>query len=345
MRKSKDNKKAKLIRKGHGKESTVIEFNLSKAVILLIIVGVIISGIVTKEIVTTIIETNQRKILANEKEYITEQTVPNNDTQTMAVINGDLGKITLTEIKSVRTGVGPFDDNNNPGNDSSEDNNIVRSFDQVTWTIEATMGLKTGTTETNLKGGVIEVEASLPEHLANLVEWDLDSMLWLEEANLSEDGISLTGKYTMEDTEITIPGKKNLIFVLQVKNATQGTEIQPTFITKLTGNEESEKVTITAEKIIVSSKGKYNLEIHRNNNLSVRTMVNYGNGNTEGRMYGYSFAVQLYNDNESKKLKGLEYPEGQINFDIDLKLERSDFESENMEDITAEATPIRFNIK
>ena len=182
MRKSKDNKKAKLIRKGHGKESTVIEFNLSKAVILLIIVGVIISGIVTKEIVTTIIETNQRKILANEKEYITEQTVPNNDTQTMAVINGDLGKITLTEIKSVKTGVGPFDDNDNPGNDSSEDNNIVRSFDQVTWTIEATMGLKTGTTETNLKGGVIEVEASLPEHLANLVEWDLDSMLWLEEA-------------------------------------------------------------------------------------------------------------------------------------------------------------------
>ena len=65
MKKSKENKKQKIIRKG--KESTVIEFNLSKAVILLIIIGVIIAGIVTKEIVTTIIETNQRELLANDE--------------------------------------------------------------------------------------------------------------------------------------------------------------------------------------------------------------------------------------------------------------------------------------
>ena len=59
-------KKHKLITKGHGKEPTVIEFNLSKAVILLIIIGVVIAGLVTKEIVTTIIEAKQNNALAED---------------------------------------------------------------------------------------------------------------------------------------------------------------------------------------------------------------------------------------------------------------------------------------
>lgn len=59
-------KKHKLITKGHGNEPTVIEFNLSKAVILLIIIGVVIAGLVTKEIVTTIIKARQNKVLAEE---------------------------------------------------------------------------------------------------------------------------------------------------------------------------------------------------------------------------------------------------------------------------------------
>ena len=62
-------------------------------------------------------------------------------------------------------------------------------------------------------------------------------------------------------------------------------------------------------------------------------------------MYGYSFAVQLYNDKESKGLKGLEYPEEEISFDIDLKLLRSEFGSTNTEDITSECTPILWNYR
>ena len=322
--KRKNEKKHKIIRKGHGKEPTVIEFNLSKAVILLIIIGVIIAGILTKEIVTTIIEAKQTELLANEEEI---------DIQDLKEVNGDLGYITSAEAK-VKTGVGPFDDNDDPGNDSSEENNIVRSFDQITWTYELTFGLKPGTTETNLKGGVIEVEAKLPESLTNLVEWDLGSMLWIEDANLSSDGMNLTGNYIMSDDEITIPGKTNVVFVLQVKNATQGTEIQPTFKFKLSGNEENEVITKTAEEVIVSSTGKYNIQLARNGSLENKTTVDYGQGETPGRMYGYGFTVQLYNDNESKGLKGLEYPEGEISFDIDLKLERTEIGSTNIEDIT-----------
>ena len=332
--KRENEKKHKLIRKG--KESTIIEFNLSKAVMILILIGAILFGILTKEIVTTIIEANQTELLANEEEI---------DIQDLKEVNGDLGYITSAEEK-VKTGVGPFDDNDDPGNDSSEENNIVRSFDQITWTYELTFGLKPGTTETSLRGGVIEVEAQLPESLTNLVEWNLDSMLWLEEANVSEDGMNLTGKYTMSDEEITIPGKTNVVFVLQVKNATQGTEIQPTFKFKLSGNEENEVITKTAEEVIVSSTGKYNIQLHSNTgNLANKTTVDYGEGDVTGRMYGYGFTVQLYNESESKGIKGLEYPEGEISFDIDLKLERTEFGSSNREDITAKATPILWNYR
>ena len=54
----------------------------------------------------------------------------------------DGGKISSSQVIQTKTGTGPFDENDEPGNDSSEDNNIVRSFDQVTWTVENTFVFK-----------------------------------------------------------------------------------------------------------------------------------------------------------------------------------------------------------
>ena len=253
---------------------------------------------------------------------------------------GQKGYISDATIISTKTGTGPFDDNDDAGNDSSEDNNIVRSFDQVTWTIDLTTKLKEGVTDTSLTGGAIEIEATLPEACADVMKWDLDSMLWLEEGQVTADGRTVTGKYTMSETETTIPGKQTLVFVLQVYGAGNRTEIIPTFNFKLIGNEDSDKKTITGETITVSATGKFNIQLNRNVNLANKITVDYGKGETSGRIYGYGFTVQLYNDDESKGLKGLEYPEGEISFDIDLKLERSRFNSDELEDITDECTPI-----
>ena len=165
--KNKTNKRNKIIRKDAKRGTTVIEFNLSKAVIMLIIIGVVLAGILTKEIVTTIIETNHEKQLANEEQIKTQELEETNEeqikiqelgkidgeqveVQDLREANGDLGYITSVETK-VQDGVGPFDENDEPGNDSGPDNGIVRSFDQITWTHKLTFGLKPGTTETNLK--------------------------------------------------------------------------------------------------------------------------------------------------------------------------------------------------
>ena len=256
------------------------------------------------------------------------------------IINGDKAYISSAQVIKTKTGTGPWDTDDEPGNDSSEDNNIVRSFDQVTYTVELTMALKSETTDTSLKGGVINVEVTLPENCANVMKWDLDSMRWLENGSISEDGRTLTGKYSMSNTETTIPGKQTLVFVLKIEGAGNRTEIEPSFKFNLEGNNENEKVSLLGNKTIVSAKGKYNIQLYRNSVLASKSTVDYGESEKEGRMYGYTFAVQLYNENESKGLKGIEYPKGEISFDINLKLERSKFESEELEDITNECTPI-----
>ena len=384
-RKNKTNKRNQIIRKDIKKGTTVIEFNLSKAVIMLIIIGVVLTGLLTKEIVTTIIEVNKTELLANEdvnnKENGTENTGNGEtesagkdqnenstnsvngedgeeqneaDLQTLRSMNGDLGYISSIDTKEVKTGTGPFDKDDEPGNDSSEDNDVVRSFDQITWTYQLNFSLKEPDSGTSLKGGVIQITASLPEELANIVEWDIESMKWLSNGNLSEDGISLSGEYSMSEEIVTIPGNQEVIFVLKVKNAVNGTKIQPSFTFMLEGNEENEKKEVTSPKeITVSATGRYNIQLHDNTEyLSNKATVDYGEGEVTGRMYGYGFTVQLYNNEYSeeenpysKGLKGIEYPKGEISFDINLKLERSELGSDNLEDITEEATPILWNYR
>ena len=55
---------------------------------------------------------------------------------------GRNGKITEVVIADKKTGTGPFDNNDEAGNDSSPDNDIVRSYDQIIWEFEITTALK-----------------------------------------------------------------------------------------------------------------------------------------------------------------------------------------------------------
>ena len=256
---------------------------------------------------------------------------------------GKNSKITSATIIQRKTGTGPWDDNDDAGNDTSEDNDIVRSFDQVTYTVEYTMGLKDGATVENYKGGAIEVKAELPEACANVVKWDADSMAWMENATVSSDGRTITGKYTMSSTKITVPGKQTLLFVLKVLGASNGLVVQPTFTSNLLGNDESEKISIQNSVVTVSAAPNYNLRISRNEGLSNKTTVDYGNGDTAGRMYGYGIILELYNQSQAKGLKGIEYPKDDITFDINLKLERSRFQTSELEDITDKCTPVLWN--
>ena len=254
-------------------------------------------------------------------------------------------KISSAEIIQTKTGTGPFDADDTPGNDSSEDNNVVRSFDQVTWTIENTMALKQSSA-TSYTGGKIYFEAKLPEVLnSENAKWDLSSMIWIEDPVVSSDGRTLTGYYQMSTEATTIPGKQTLVFVLSILGASDNIEFQPTIKIWLNGNEEADKVTLLPEKIRTSAAPKYNIKISQNTSLQNKVTVDYGEGDTLGRMYGYGLLLQLYNDNSSKGLKGIEYPKGDITFDIDMQLVRTLFESTATEDITSQCTPVLWNYR
>ena len=253
----------------------------------------------------------------------------------------DGGRISSSQVIQTKTGTGPFDKNDEPGNDSSEDNDIVRSFDQVTWTVENTMVLN-GNEADSYSGGRIYFEAVLPDvFTSETAKWDLESMAWIENAQVSSDGLTLTGYYQMGTENITVPGKQTLVFVAKILGAANEIEFEPEIKLWLNGNSEENYKTVNTEKITVSAAPSYNIKFVRNTNLNKRVLgINYDEQTIDGRVYGYAFVLQLYNKDVSKGLKGIEYPKGDITFDIDLKFERTDLGSTQREDITDECTPL-----
>ena len=262
-------------------------------------------------------------------------------------IIGDSAIVSSLALTKKTDGVGPFDADNNPGNDSSDSNNIVRSFDQVSYTVEATMAMMDGASETSKNGGTLKVEAVLPESFAGKATWDVDSMGWTDGTSaVSSDGRIFTADYKMNDDEMTVPGKQTLVFILQVNGAQNGDSIVPTFNIWLEGNDDSQKKSLNASATTVSASPRYNIKLERNNDCKNRVSLDYGEGDIWGRIYGYYFILQLYNASPDKGMKGVEVPVGDITFDFDITLQRQAFTSgAPLEDITNECMPILWNYK
>ena len=258
----------------------------------------------------------------------------------------DGAKISSAQIIQTKTGTGPWDDNDEPGNDSSEFNNTVRSFDQVTWTVENTMGLNGGGSE-SYSGGKIYFEIKLPDSLnSETASWSLEDMAWIENPQVSADKMTLSGCYSMSSESITIPGKQTLVFVAKIFGAKNGTTFNPELKVWLNGNDENEKKNVLLGDVVVSAVPKYNVKLQNNPGLSKETSFTENGITTTGRVYGYGIVLQLYNDNSSKGLKGIEYPSGEISFDVDLQLQKISTINTSMQaDITNTSTPILYNYK
>ena len=261
-----------------------------------------------------------------------------NHVKATELLEDDAAVVTSIELKQLKTGTAPWDDNDEAGNDSSADNLVVRSFDQVVWTVENTMEIRSG--EEKYTGGKIFFEVSIPEGFTSeTFKWDLGSMSWIEGAKLSEDGMTLTGYYSMKTTDTTVPGKQNLIFAAKVLGAKNGSKLNPIFKTWLNGNTEDEYCTTKFDKeITVSAKPSYNVLIRRNTYCENRTTVELDGKQVTGRMFGYVVILQLYSADTSRGLKGIEYPTGEFLTDINLKLYKS-VKGKNV-DVTSEANPI-----
>ena len=284
----------------------------------------------------------------------------------------DDGSIELTDDSAVVsslamtkvTGTAPFDTSEGAGNDTSATDNIVRSFDTVTYQIEVNMevndteyGSDDAKKYGSFRGGIINVEATIPKENEGLMKWSVDDMAWTNgTGKLSEDGLTFTAQYQMGNDRVRVPGKQAVNLVLKVEGAGNGSKLNPAFKVWMQGNETDkdnegyEVIEITDNSpVTVSAKPGFNIKLRKGSRYQVKTNVDFGDGKGEvsGRMYGYGVILQLYNQDTSKGLKGLEYPKGDITFDIETKLEA--VETINREQVTTDitdlATPKLWNYK
>ena len=235
-------------------------------------------------------------------------------------------RITAIQIKEKTDGLAPFDTDNSAGNDANNSNNIVRSFDDINYTLEYITELKTNTP---ISDAYLMIQFVLP-CTKDIAVFNMESMAWLENAILTEENGQqiLTGKRHLQNTASNnaIPGAGTLSVGIKVQGAANNTQITPVFNLWMEGNSESEIKTIS-NSTIVSASPKYNIQIKKNSFCDHLGFYNFTTGERNfeddsqsqyGRMQGYGIAITLYNDNTAKGLKGIELPQGTLEFDLEL---------------------------
>lgn len=247
------------------------------------------------------------------------------------------------DINKVIDGTAPFDSDDTAGNDSSNENGIVRSFDTINYTLKYTTAIKDAETQ-GIDSTNVMIDFLLPCSPVK-AEFNTDTMTWLLDKQVTytyEDGSTstsydmnknvvsqrLAGRRLLVNSEAgnTVPGTGTLAIGVNVNAAVTGDVISPEFTIWMEGNSEDEKKTLTASTV-VSAAPKYDIVIRRNAsanllgyyNLDDRTARTDKEKDTDkyGRLQTYAIGIAVQNDSSQKGMKGVEYPDGSgITFDL-----------------------------
>ncbi|TCF95091.1 Spy0128 family protein [Bifidobacterium longum] len=249
------------------------------------------------------------------------------------------------------TGTAPFDRDNERGDDKDENNDIVRSYDTVTYDYEYT--LTPDSTMDYYRRTRVGFRFELP-YPADRVTFDAEKMGWVDhtpgyEPKLTTETIdgTVTQVYTcyrlLEPTSqspTVNPGTGSIGLSVAVKGAPHGYRFHPTVkawpawdASNPTNTGTHKRAEDTPKDVTVSAKL----------NLNVR-MVNYGNvdrgvfdfssgaanapNKDEGKVTGLGSGIALVTEmrwpDRTKGLKGLEAPSGRITYKLRLSNQYSD---------------------
>lgn len=249
------------------------------------------------------------------------------------------------------TGTAPFDADNGRGDDKDENNDIVRSYDTVTYDYEYT--LTPDSTMDYYRRTRVGFRFELP-YPKDKVTFDAEKMGWVDhtpgyEPKLTTETINgiVTQVYTcyrlLEPTSqspTVNPGTGSIGLSVAVKGAPHGYRFHPTVkawtawdASNPTNTGTHKRAEDTPADVTVSAKL----------NLNVR-MVNYGNvdrgvfdfssgaanapNKTEGKVTGLGLGIALVTEmrwpDRTKGLKGLEAPSGRITYRLRLSNQYSD---------------------
>lgn len=267
------------------------------------------------------------------------------------MLDTDSAAVSRLRLTDRITGTAPFDKDNERGDDKDETNDIVRSYDTVTYDYEYT--LTPDSTMDYYRRTRVGFRFELP-YPADKVTFDAEKMGWVDhtpgyEPKLTTETIdgTVTQVYTcyrlLEPTSqspTVNPGTGSIGLSVAVKGAPHGYRFHPTVkawpawdASNPTNTGTHKRAEDTPEDVTVSAKL----------NLNVR-MVNYGNvdrgvfdfssgaanapNRTEGKVTGLGLGIALVTEmrwpDRTKGLKGLEAPSGRITYRLRLSNQYSD---------------------
>lgn len=267
------------------------------------------------------------------------------------MLDTDSAAVSRLRLTDRITGTAPFDKDNERGDDKDENNDIVRSYDTVTYDYEYT--LTPDSTMDYYRRTRVGFRFELP-YPKDKVTFDAEKMGWVDhtpgyEPKLTTETIdgTVTQVYTcyrlLEPTSqspTVNPGTGSIGLSVAVKGAPHGYRFHPTVkawpawdASNPTNTGTHKRAEDTPEDVTVSAKL----------NLNVR-MVNYGNvdrgvfdfssgaanapNKDEGKVTGLGSGIALVTEmrwpDRTKGLKGLEAPSGRITYRLRLSNQYSD---------------------
>ncbi len=273
----------------------------------------------------------------------------------------------VNEIKvtSIATGAAPFDTEEGPGNDTTAEDEIVRTFDTVTYNFSVNM--KSWDISKSYSEARVKMEFVLPLTEKEAV-FDQTAMAWMDQTEgykpkLTKEKRTIDGKekecqvltcykwlLPSSGNQSVVPGDFGENVTINVRAMKNGEEFAPIISAAMEGgawddpcDKEDHKIddepavekkSVTAEKVEVTAAPRYNIHIEGNSSYKAdfdfqgdeAWMNKYGDvaANADistpvpGRIMKLGITLQLYNDNASKGLKGIELPTGDITFDLEV---------------------------
>lgn len=164
------------------------------------------------------------------------------------VLEGDEAYIKAFRVNSYLTGTSPWDDDDEAGNDKSENNDVVRSFDTISYVLELKMDSynEDSSASTSFSRARACFAFVLPV-TKDKAEFAVDSMAWMDTTSGYEYRIAEeNGKQILycsrlmtpaDDDSYVIPGTKTVNVNIYVKGMHQGEIVQPEFYAWLEGND------------------------------------------------------------------------------------------------------------
>lgn len=267
------------------------------------------------------------------------------------MLDTDSAAVSRLRLTDRITGTAPFDKDNERGDDKDETNDIVRSYDTVTYDYEYT--LTPDSTMDYYRRTRVGFRFELP-YPKDKVTFDAEKMGWVDhtpgyEPKLTTETINgtVTQVYTcyrlLEPTSqspTVNPGTGSIGLSVAVKGAPHGYRFHPTVKAWPAWDASNPTNTGTHPPAVDTPK---DVTVSAKLNLNVR-MVNYGNvdrgvfdfssgaanapNRTEGKVTGLGLGIALVTEmrwpDRTKGLKGLEAPSGRITYRLRLSNQYSD---------------------